>query len=73
MDVARKVVILARECGLQIGLEDLEVSSLVPQELAKLETPQQYMEQLHKVGLHLYSKSSGSTPHVGCHLIRVLH
>lgn len=46
MDVARKVVILARECGLQIGLEDLEVSTLVPQDLAALATPQEYMEQL---------------------------
>lgn len=54
MDVARKVVILARECGLQIGLEDLEVSSLVPEELAALSTPQEYMDQLHKVSVNAY-------------------
>lgn len=67
MDVARKVVILARECGLQLGVEDLSVSTLVPEELAALATPQEYMEQLHKVGLlsvlldtcvHVYCASS---------------
>jgi bifunctional aspartokinase / homoserine dehydrogenase 1 len=30
MDVARKVVILAREMGLEVGLDDVEVSGLVP-------------------------------------------
>ncbi|MFK8053705.1 MAG: bifunctional aspartate kinase/homoserine dehydrogenase I [Woeseiaceae bacterium] len=34
MDVARKVVIVARELGFELSLEDLEVESLVPAELA---------------------------------------
>eukprot|EP00775_Hariotina_reticulata_P012695 gene12695-12826_t len=49
MDVARKVVILARECGLQLGLDDLKVSSLVPPDLAALPSAAQYMEQLPQV------------------------
>ena len=33
LDVARKVVIAARECGLSISLDDVRVESLVPSEL----------------------------------------
>jgi hypothetical protein len=48
-DVARKVVILARECGLQVGLEDLQVSSLVPQPLQALASADEFMQQLPQV------------------------
>jgi aspartokinase/homoserine dehydrogenase 1 len=37
MDVARKAVILGREIGLDIGLEALEVESLVPRDLSALD------------------------------------
>lgn len=49
MDVARKVVILARECGLQLSMDQLDVASLVPQPLAALATPADYMQALPQV------------------------
>ena len=33
MDVARKAVILARDCGLSVSLEDVAIDSLVPSAL----------------------------------------
>ncbi len=39
MDVARKVVILAREIGLSIEIEDVTVEGLVPEELQSLSVP----------------------------------
>lgn len=49
MDVARKVVILARECGLPLELNQLRVESLVPEPLAALPSVDEYMEQLPQV------------------------
>jgi homoserine dehydrogenase len=49
-DVARKVVIVARECGLQLGLSDLQVSSLVPLPLQGLSSVDEVMQQLPQVG-----------------------
>lgn len=46
MDVARKVVTLAREMGLEIELKDVEVENLVPIELRELESINEFMEQL---------------------------
>ena len=46
LDVARKLVILAREAGWSLSLDDVDVQSLVPPELAAL-APEQAMEQLH--------------------------
>ena len=47
-DVARKVVILAREMGLEINIDDVEVESLVPQELRKEKNVDDFMKKLSK-------------------------
>eukprot|EP00899_Mesostigma_viride_P016435 jgi/Mesvir1/24793/Mv22045-RA.1 len=46
LDVARKVVILARECGLDLALEDVPIDSLVPMELAKIKDVDEFMARL---------------------------
>ena len=48
-DVARKVVILARECGLKVELEDVEVQSLVPEPLQDSASAQAFLEGLPQV------------------------
>jgi aspartokinase/homoserine dehydrogenase 1 len=45
MDVARKVVILAREMGLPMELDDVRVEGLVPEDLQALSVPE-FMEAL---------------------------
>lgn len=50
MDVARKVIILARECGLPVELGSLALESLVPRELAQLATVEEYLAALPQVG-----------------------
>ena len=50
MDVARKVTILARECGLQVELAEVPVQSLVPMELRGSSTADEFMEALPQVG-----------------------
>ena len=45
-DVARKVVILARECGIDIELDDVPVESLVPEALRDVASVEEFMEKL---------------------------
>ena len=49
MDVARKVTILARECGLQVELAEVPVQSLVPKELRGSSSADEFMEALPQV------------------------
>ena len=46
MDVARKLIILAREMGLALELDDLEVENLVPEELRNAADPQSFLDGL---------------------------
>ena len=48
MDVARKVTILARECGLNIELSDVPIQSLVPEPLREVATADEFMKELPK-------------------------
>jgi len=49
MDVTRKVVTLARECGSSVELEDVATESLVPPALREISlSPQIFMQQLSK-------------------------
>ncbi|XP_059297333.1 bifunctional aspartokinase/homoserine dehydrogenase, chloroplastic-like isoform X1 [Lycium ferocissimum] len=45
-DVARKVIILARESGLKLELSDIPVQSLVPEPLRASASPEEFMQQL---------------------------
>lgn len=49
MDVARKVVILAREAGLRTELADVAVQSLVPEPLADAVSAEEFLAQLPQV------------------------
>ncbi|XP_071731495.1 bifunctional aspartokinase/homoserine dehydrogenase, chloroplastic-like [Rutidosis leptorrhynchoides] len=46
IDVARKVIILARECGLKLELSDIPVQSLVPDPLKDTASVDEFMQQL---------------------------
>ncbi len=50
MDVARKLVILAREMGLSVGLDQVKIKGLVPEELKELST-NEFMESLAPLDL----------------------
>jgi aspartokinase/homoserine dehydrogenase 1 len=45
-DVARKLVILAREMGRLVELDEVRVESLVPPELEHVATPEEFLERL---------------------------
>ena len=47
-DVARKVTILARECGLDLELSDIPVQSLVPEPLRETDSVETFMKELPK-------------------------
>ncbi|KAF7149221.1 hypothetical protein RHSIM_Rhsim03G0264300 [Rhododendron simsii] len=46
MDVARKVIILARESGLELELSDIPIESLVPEPLRVTASAEEFLQQL---------------------------
>ena len=48
MDVARKLLILARETGLSIEIEDVPLENLVPENCQHLETVEEFLTELSK-------------------------
>lgn len=51
-DVARKMIILGRECGLAIEMQQVTVQSLVPPQLADAQSAEEFMQQLPQVLVH---------------------
>ena len=47
--MARKMVILGRECGLAIEMQQVTVQSLVPPQLADAKSAEEFMQQLPQV------------------------
>eukprot|EP00271_Cylindrocystis_brebissonii_P004896 TRINITY_DN16821_c0_g1_i1.p1 TRINITY_DN16821_c0_g1~~TRINITY_DN16821_c0_g1_i1.p1 ORF type:complete len:958 (-),score=174.47 TRINITY_DN16821_c0_g1_i1:780-3653(-) len=56
MDVARKVIILAREMGLPLELSDIPVESLVPAALQSLSSADEFMARLPEFDAELASR-----------------
>ena len=50
-DVARKMIILGRECGLAIEMEQVNVQSLVPDQLSSVTSAEDFMLALPQVML----------------------
>eukprot|EP00200_Dunaliella_tertiolecta_P005872 CAMPEP_0202346234 /NCGR_PEP_ID=MMETSP1126-20121109/5114_1 /ASSEMBLY_ACC=CAM_ASM_000457 /TAXON_ID=3047 /ORGANISM="Dunaliella tertiolecta, Strain CCMP1320" /LENGTH=366 /DNA_ID=CAMNT_0048937617 /DNA_START=43 /DNA_END=1143 /DNA_ORIENTATION=+ len=59
MDVARKVVILARECGLQVELDTLVLESLVPEPLVGLDVDE-FMAKLPEYDASMAQRASAA-------------
>jgi homoserine dehydrogenase len=57
IDVARKVVILGREVGMKIEIEDVLVENIVPEELRELDT-KEFMNQLHTANEYFETKKT---------------
>ncbi|KAI9297854.1 hypothetical protein K502DRAFT_339845 [Neoconidiobolus thromboides FSU 785] len=52
LDVARKVIILARVAGLELSLEDLEIENIVPEALRGVKSSEEFMDQLKSYDDH---------------------
>jgi len=59
LDVARKLVILAREAGLDLALDQVEVESLVPDALAQV-TREEFLARLEELDAALAARVAGA-------------
>ena len=59
MDVARKLVILAREAGCELSLEDVAVESLVPEALRGV-SRDEFLARLHELDAPLHARLAGA-------------
>ncbi|OWM67525.1 bifunctional aspartokinase/homoserine dehydrogenase 1, chloroplastic-like [Punica granatum] len=55
-DVARKVIILARECGLKLELANIPVESLVPERLRTCASAEEFMQKLPQFDKEMTAK-----------------
>jgi aspartokinase/homoserine dehydrogenase 1 len=60
MDVARKLIILARECGMNIGLNDISVESLVPESLRHC-SADEFMNRLNEADSIMLARITEAT------------
>lgn len=56
MDVARKVIILARECGLQLELDDIKIDQLIPESLQALDSVDEFLDKLPSFDAEIEAK-----------------
>jgi len=60
MDVARKAVILARQCGLDLELSDVSLESLVPAALRNARSADEFLARLPEVRQRPRRRGPGS-------------
>ena len=62
MDVARKAVILARQCGVAVELSDVALESLTPAALRDIASPDDFLARLPEVHKTIQKRADAITP-----------
>ncbi len=63
IDVARKLIILAREVGMAAGLEDVQIENLVPESLQELSDYRAFIHRKDELDLHFENIKSELNTH----------
>lgn len=63
MDVARKAVILARQCGVAVELSDVALESLTPAALRDIASPDDFLARLPEVHKNAVQKRADAILH----------